>query len=997
MQAQSGPKWALGQRWTSENEAELGLGKVVKLEHRNVHVQFGGELRVYRKEGGPLKRFVLRAGDTAENTQGEGGEITEVRSQEGVLWYLTSQGEICESDLRMGSRSKGGSPVENLFEGHVSTNESYELRLRARQLQSRILESPIRGLVGPRIDAIPHQLRIAYTACSEPRIPRRLLSDEVGLGKTIEAGLIWHRLKVTGQVQRTLILVPESLTHQWLVEMYRRFHTLFTLIDDDYCASVEEGEPGANPFAQKQDVLTDMDFVLLDPLRMKQVLDQKWDLVIVDEAHRVDTGDHEDSPEYLFLEKLSKRSPGLLLLTATPIQLQLRAHYARLRLIDPARFGSFEEWEQEHSNYREVAGELSSFIDAWKNGDRDWTSLRAALPAGGRVDALLSRRSELLSTDPADALRLLCDMVGTGRSVVRNTRHAIGGFPVRSLHSYALKADPDYTQRVQEFWEDNKEDLEDDVSKVCMSLNGSLAFDKDFLLERQQRNLLSVWLKDEKVRWLIDLLKGDLSQEKVLILCSAREVVVGIKDALERSLPIETAMFFEDMPLVARDRAAAWFADPEGAQVLIASEIGSEGRNFQFAHHLVMFDLPLEPGLLEQRIGRLDRIGQRETIHIHVAYVEGTTQHRLFEWYEDGLCAFVQPMLGVEALYSQFEMDLARFIFRPTDRVEEYHQEFLPKVRQTAEALRSEIQQGRDKLMEFNSHDPEHAASIVAKVRDWDEDIDCLSLILEALEWFGVEVAKGPAAGSWIAKPSSHLRMQAEAVEETLGDDEGGAALASRNDTGGNIPHLPPEGLTMTGDRRVALDREDIAFLSMDHPLTQSVLDILCSMEQGRTAFALAHGLPKGIYFEFLFQWEPQGDASWNLQRLFIPRCLRVLTDRQGRDCSALIEELDEVEINDNQAGLLPKLQAHLGDHLSGIVSAGEALAQKLADAQSSLLHHEALRALEPEIQRLQFLGKDDPKALKRAEQLQTFGPAVLKAFKDGSLRLDAFRVVIAN
>ena len=99
-----------------------------------------------------------------------------------------------------------------------------------------------------------------------------------------------------------------------------------------------------------------------------------------------------------------------------------------------------------------------------------------------------------------------------------------------------------------------------------------------------------------------------------------------------------------------RDRQAAWFAEAEGAQVLLCSEIGGEGRNFQFAHHLVLFDLPLHPDILEQRIGRLDRIGQRERIQIHVPYIEDTPEEVCLRWYADGLESFTEPWNAGDAV-----------------------------------------------------------------------------------------------------------------------------------------------------------------------------------------------------------------------------------------------------------------------------------------------------------------------------------------------------------
>src|SRR5690606_21771239 len=129
----------------------------------------------------------------------------------------------------------------------------------------------------------------------------------------------------------------------------------------------------------------------------------------------------------------------------------------------------------------------------------------------------------------------------------------------------------------------------------------------------------------------------------------------ALEAAIKERFNLNLALFHEGLPLVQRDRQAAWFAEPDGAQLLICSEIGSEGRNFQFAHHLVLFDLPLNPGLIEQRIGRLDRIGQTQTIRIHVPYVTGSSEEGVVEWYHRGLDAFETSLHGGNDYQEKFK------------------------------------------------------------------------------------------------------------------------------------------------------------------------------------------------------------------------------------------------------------------------------------------------------------------------------------------------------
>src|SRR5690606_18094305 len=166
------------------------------------------------------------------------------------------------------------------------------------------------------------------------------------------------------------------------------------------------------------------------------------------------------------------------------------------------------------------------------------------------------------------------------------------------------------------------------------------------------------WLEDPRVEWLVEWLKQH-RRHKVLVICADAETAQNLEEFLRLRKGVLSAVFHEGLSLIERDRAAAYFADlEEGAQVLICSEIGSEGRNFQFAHDLVMFDLPLNPDLLEQRIGRLDRIGQTQEVNIHVPYYEVSAQEKLLDWYHEGLNAFEKTCSIGQAVFTKFSEQL---------------------------------------------------------------------------------------------------------------------------------------------------------------------------------------------------------------------------------------------------------------------------------------------------------------------------------------------------
>ena len=162
--------------------------------------------------------------------------------------------------------------------------------------------------------------------------------------------------------------------------------------------------------------------------------------------------------------------------------------------------------------------------------------------------------------------------------------------------------------------------------------NESLSL-KQKLHPESHAEVVNDWLEqDPRINWFLSLLE-ELKGKKVLAICSSASTAMQLADWFKQKHALRCTLFHEGMSIVERDKAANYFAQAEdGAQVLICSEIGSEGRNFQFAHHLVLLDLPMIPDLLEQRIGRLDRIGQKQQVNIHVPFFSHSAQHVLLDW-----------------------------------------------------------------------------------------------------------------------------------------------------------------------------------------------------------------------------------------------------------------------------------------------------------------------------------------------------------------------------
>ena len=833
-------RFEIGQRWSSETEPELGLGAVKSITDYIVAVDFAAthETRQYALDSAPLRRIRFRPGDQITTRNGTTLRVTGVEERQGLIVYRAGATEIPEAELN--DQITLSSPEERLLNGHVDPPAEFDLRWTALQHQHRRRQSKVRGFVGGRVDLIPHQLSIASEVAGR-LVPRVLLADEVGLGKTIEACLILHRLIQTGRVQRVLVLVPEPLLHQWFVELLRRFNLWFHIFDEERCDAIETADPDANPFLDDQWVLCAIELLAQSPRRAEQALAAGWDLLVVDEAHHLGWTPEAVSPEYGLVQALGLKIPALLLLTGTPEQLGMASHFARLRLLDPDRYYSLEEFLKESEHYRQVAQIADKLLRRVPLAATEVRTLARILARDEvAITSLLQRIAAGEAKSRQQLIDDLLDQHGTGRVMFRNTRATVTGFPRLIARLYPLPC-PETAEPLLE------------------RLAAEYAADQDTTASPFQPKLD----EDPRMDWLADLLR-QVAPAKVLLICRSREKVAAIATTLSSRLNIKTAQFHEGVPLVQRDRNAAWFAEEDGARILIASEIGSEGRNFQFAHHLVLFDLPLDPELLEQRIGRLDRIGQRSEIQVHVPFVAGSPQEVLARWFHEGLDAFARNLRGGRQM-------LERFGARVHDLAQDFHEtrvtapaaleELITATRAADQELAIALEQGRDHLLELNSFRPDVAAAVTQSIQKQDADRSLDAFMLSVFDHFGIQVE--------------------ELAERTY-------CLGSAGVFADTFPGLPTDGLTVTLNRPRALSREDIQFLTWDHPLVTGALDLILGSPKGNSSFAhWPDPKTQALYLEAIYLVECVAPPPLHVDRFLPPTPLRVVVDHHGAEVSS--------------------------------------------------------------------------------------------------------------
>ncbi|KPW45554.1 ATP-dependent helicase HepA [Pseudomonas syringae pv. philadelphi] len=941
-----------GQRWISDSEAELGLGTVLAQDGRLLTVLYPatGETRQYALRNAPLTRVRFSPGDVITHFENWKMTVREVDDVDGLLVYhgLNAQNEVVTlPETQLSNFIQFRLATDRLFAGQIDQLSWFSLRYNTLEHTSRQLQSSLWGLGGVRAQPIAHQLHIAREV-ADRIAPRVLLADEVGLGKTIEAGLVIHRQLLSGRANRVLILVPENLQHQWLVEMRRRFNLQVALFDAERFMESDAG----NPFEDTQLALVALEWLVEDEKAQDALFAAGWDLMVVDEAHHLVWHEEKASREYSLVEQLAEVIAGVLLLTATPEQLGQDSHFARLRLLDPNRFHDLKAFRAESENYRPVAQAVQELLDKGKLSAAAQKTIHGFLGAEG--DTLLAAVNAGDDEAKARLIRELLDRHGTGRVLFRNTRAAVQGFPERKLHQYPLPCPVEY--------------LELPVGEHA-DLYPEVSFQSQSDASEEER----WWRFDPRVEWLIDTLKM-LKRVKVLVICAHAETAMDLEDALRVRSGIPATVFHEGMNILERDRAAAYFADEEfGAQVLICSEIGSEGRNFQFSHHLVLFDLPSHPDLLEQRIGRLDRIGQKHVIELHVPFLETSPQARLFQWYHEALNAFLNTCPTGNALQHQFGPRLLPLLESGDD---DEWQSLIDEARSERERLESELHTGRDRLLELNSGGAGEGEALVEDILEQDDQFS-LPIYMETLfDAFGID-SEDHSENALILKPSEKMLD----ASFPLGDDE---------------------GVTITYDRNQALSREDMQFITWDHPMVQGGMDLVLSGSMGNTAVALIKNKalkPGTVLLELIYVSEVVAPRSLQLGRYLPPAALRCLLDANGNDLSSRVsfntlnDQLESVP----RASANKFIQAQR-DQLTPRINAGEEKitpkhAERVAEAQRRLAAD-----TEEELARLTALQAVNP-TVRDSElvALRTQREQGLAMLEKAALRLEAIRVLVAG
>ncbi|MFN0127737.1 MAG: RNA polymerase-associated protein RapA [Verrucomicrobiales bacterium] len=667
--------FAAGQRWLSNSEPELGLGLVISSAKGRITLLFPatGDTRQYAVGGAPLTRMVFHPGSEIKGHDGTSMLVEEVVESGGVLTYRGGGRELAESALA--DSLNFTRPEDRLLNAQLDDKSLFNLRSKGLHHRFETLRGHQRGFLGPRIELIPHQL-FAALQIRRKGIPRLVLADESGTGKTIIACLVLHRLLVTARLQRALIIVPQALLSRWHYELARRFHLPVPVLE------AGDGAPLA----------PDQELVLCCPNTLPKAAELPWDLLIVDEADAV------ESPH---LEPLCQATPGVILLTDLPPRTEKEAH-RRLR-----------QWLDGGGNPTPVPSLGPVLAEKLLTQSTDpWTEEEiAALQdlTGSPVD------QPALTAEQGDGrermLAALIEGLGAGRRLLRNTRAVIEGLPEREVlsHKLSLPESPD-----SEWLRCLTQEFDSDARPLPAAVRAD----------------------DPRLTWLVDYLEKN-ERDKLVLICSTADRATAIAGHLgnRAALHHEGMPLVERDRSIHRFTEK----DGQGASVLVCSEIGAEARALPFAHHLVLFDLPPDPLRIQKRIGSLDRFGHMAKVRVHIPFVEGTPSEPVYRWFHEALDVFEHPLPVVHACGRAFGPKFRALITQDSSAWPDALPALLAEAKAHKDEQQSILQSEPDRLTDLASYRVLPAHRLLESVRRLDSDLSLDFLMLRLFDHFGFD------------------------------------------------------------------------------------------------------------------------------------------------------------------------------------------------------------------------------------------------------------------
>lgn len=577
--------------------------------------------------------------------------------------------------------------IEHIAEEYLVSDEKDLVNtsyVQYKVLLTKVLNESSQGIISTLshgVIPLPHQLHVLKRALSDSKI-RYVLADEVGLGKTIEAGMIIRELKTRGLVKRILIVCPKGLVTQWDLEMKEKFEERFHVILPSDYETIRKITGKEDVYGQFDQVISPMDSI--KPLerragwteerinqyneeRIYSIINSGWDLVIIDEAHRV-AGSSSEVSRYKLGNMLSQSSPYLLLLTATPHSGKTEPFLRMLGLLDKEAFPNFKalvkeqvtqyvirtqkreaidndgnklfkeritkivevEWKEKHSNQKELYEKVTEYVKSGYN-----RAVKEKKQYIGFLMVLMQR----LATSSTAAIK---DSLTRRIDILENKQSRIHSLSFEDLVESGFEENMDEALEVMSF----------NIKKELVDL-------KELLELAKQSEYQSLDAKAEILLETVDSIYQVDTAAKVLLFTEFVETQNYLRLFLHtKGYTISTLN--GSMDIEQRNSVLKEFED--STSILISTDVGGEGLNLQFSNIVINYDLPWNPMKIEQRIGRVDRIGQKKDVVIYNFVHTGTVENRVRTILEEKLETILDET-GIDKISEVLDNEIAEIDF----------------------------------------------------------------------------------------------------------------------------------------------------------------------------------------------------------------------------------------------------------------------------------------------------------------------------------------------
>lgn len=603
---------------------------------------------------------------------------------------------------------------------------------------------------------LPHQLHVLERAL-ETRNIRYILADEVGLGKTIEAGMIIKELKARGLITRILVVCPTGLVSQWSVEMQEKFHEKFQVILPSDFDTIRRLTDNDDVYGQFDQVISPMDSIKpvekhagwsdkrvekYNQERIEAIINSGWDLIIIDEAHRV-AGSSSYVARYKLGYLLSQASPYLLLLTATPHNGKTEPFLRLVRLLDEQAFPNYKSIVKEQVAPYLIRSEKREAID--NNGNllfkKRYTHLvelhwdeRHSLQRQlyELVSSYVSKIYDKARWNRKKNMCLIFLMIIMQRMVTSSTA------AVRQSMEHRLRVLLEEETRVNTMSESDwdERDIEDGDADAmeAMSLDRSAEIEKLKMIisVAKQAEFQHHDVKVDALFDTIDELQSEDPAQKIILFTEFVGTQVYLKKLLE-SRGYSVSVLNGSMDIEERNNALNEFKMSTG--IFISTDAGGEGLNLQFANIIINYDLPWNPMKIEQRCGRADRIGQQRDVHIYNMIIGDTVESRVREVLEEKLSVIMKE-LGIDKYSDVLDSEVAECDFTDAYMSSIGH---ASRIEQNIYSVEMEMRQQAGNALKYKDilHEEKDLTQLVGKESNFDVDTALRQMLVYYESWKG--------------------------------------------------------------------------------------------------------------------------------------------------------------------------------------------------------------------------------------------------------------------